>query len=84
MKLNFTKSNLTKRKKALALLMSMTIAAGLAGCAPKNANVPINAAEESTVGESVGEISSAIHEVQTEESIIKKECSWKNMQKQKI
>ena len=73
MKLNFTKSNLTKRKKALALLMSMTIAAGLTGCAPKNANVPINAAEESTVCESVGEISSAIHEVQTEESIIKNE-----------
>ncbi len=73
MKLNFTKSNLTKRKKALALLMSMTIAAGLIGCAPKNANVPINAAEESTVCESVGEISSAIHEVQTEESIIKNE-----------
>ena len=67
------KFNLTKRKKALALLMSMTIAAGLIGCAPKNANVPINAAEESTVCESVGEISSEIHEVQTEESIIKNE-----------
>ena len=53
MKLNFTKSNLTKRKKALALLMSMTIAAGLAGCAPKNANVPINAADAAIVNDVV-------------------------------
>ena len=31
-------------KKALALLMSMTIAAGLTGCAPKNANIADNIA----------------------------------------
>lgn len=41
------------KKKILALIMSMTIAAGLAGCAPKNANVPINAADAAIVNDVV-------------------------------
>lgn len=40
-------------KKALALLMFMTIAAGLTGCAPKNADVPLSGADEAVINDIV-------------------------------